>query len=193
MSGKFAALLLTLAAAFAVTYLSACSSDGSSTCGAGCGGKGADGSGPGAGGSGGTRGSGGAGGTGGSGTGGAGTGGDGGAAVFEWATMFSDCAMNGKNVIDGVSADQFCFKALLTCGFGETGQYTDLESCKARYEAYTAMAGSTIAAMNQRGCVAYNLCAAGTRTTGRTIDCPHIGADPAPASNICATPATPAP
>lgn len=189
MSGKLAAPLLTLAAVFAVTYLSGCS-DGSSTCGAGCGGKGTGGSGPGTGGSGGTSGSGGSGGTGGSGTGGSGTGG---AAVFEWPTMFSDCAMNGKNVIDGVSADQFCLKALLTCGFGETGHYTDLESCKARYDAYTAMAGSTVAAMNQRGCVAYNLCAAGTRSTGLTMDCPHIGADPTPASNICATPATPAP
>lgn len=36
--------------------------------------------------------------------------------------MFSDCAMNGKNVIDGVGADQFCLEALVTCGFGETGQ-----------------------------------------------------------------------
>jgi hypothetical protein len=103
------------------------------------------------------------------------------------------CAMNGKNSVDGVTAEQFCLKALLTCGFGQTGAYANMDTCKARYDTYTATPGSTVAAMNQRGCVAYHLCAAGTRTTGLTMDCPRIGADLTPASNVCATPATPAP
>jgi hypothetical protein len=73
---------------------------------------------------------------------------------------------------------------MATCPFGMMNRYTSVETCMARYAAYTA---------TQRGCVSYHVCVASTATGGVGTHCPHIGAVVMGANNLCQTPMTPAP